>query len=213
MSLFQPSFEVQSAAVRVRFGEGIRREIRAEVERLGCKRALVLSTPAQADAAMEVAADLNGLAAGIFTRAAMHTPVEVTAEALEHAKSIDADCLVALGGGSTTGLGKAIAYQTESSTNRDPDHLCWHLKSTAILGQTEDGVKTTVTDPKIQPEVILYDAELVATLPVPMTVTSALNAMAHAAEALYAVNRNPVSTMLAIEGLIGLRAGPAQGHR
>jgi maleylacetate reductase len=54
---------------------------------------------------------------------------------------------------------------------------------------------------KIQPEVILYDAELVRTLPVGMTVTSALNAMAHAAEALYAVNRNPMSTMLAIEGL------------
>jgi maleylacetate reductase len=69
MSLFQTSFEVQNAAVRVRFGEGIRRQISSEVERLGCKRALVLSTPPQADAAMEVAADLNGLAAGIFTKA------------------------------------------------------------------------------------------------------------------------------------------------
>jgi maleylacetate reductase len=200
MSLFQPSFEVQSAAVRVRFGEGIRREIRAEVERLGCKRALVLSTPAQADAAMEVAADLNGLAAGIFTRAAMHTPVEVTAEALEHAKSIDADCLVALGGGSTTGLGKAIAYRTDLPQIVVPTTYAGS-EVTAILGQTENGVKTTVTDPKIQPEVILYDAELVRSLPVAMTVTSALNAMAHAAEALYAQNRNPMSTMIAIEGL------------
>jgi maleylacetate reductase len=199
MSLFQPSFEVQSAAVRVRFGEGIRREIRAEVERLGCKRALVLSTPAQADAAMEVAADLNGLAAGIFTRAAMHTPVEVTAEALEHAKSIDADCLVALGGGSTTGLGKAIAYRTDLPQIVVPTTYAGS-EVTAILGQTENGVKTTVTDPKIQPEVILYDAELVRSLPVAMTVTSALNAMAHAAEALYAQNRNPMSTMIAIEG-------------
>jgi maleylacetate reductase len=62
-------------------------------------------------------------------------------------------------------------------------------------------VKTTLTDHKVQTEVILYDAELVRTLPVTMTVTSALNAMAHAAEALYARDRNPVSTLLAVEGL------------
>ena len=53
----------------------------------------------------------------------------------------------------------------------------------------------------MQPEVILYDAELVATLPVGMTVTSALNAIAHAAEALYARDRNPLSTALALEGI------------
>lgn len=200
MSLFQASFEVQSAAVRVRFGEGIRRQISSEVERLGCKRALVLSTPPQADAAMEVAADLNGLAAGIFTKATMHTPVDVTAEALEHAGAVEADCLVALGGGSTVGLGKAIAYQTDLPQIVVPTTYAGS-EATAILGQTQNGVKTTVTDPKIQPEVILYDAELVRTLPVAMTVTSALNAMAHAAEALYAQNRNPMSTMIAIEGL------------
>jgi maleylacetate reductase len=200
MSLFQASFEVQSAAVRVRFGEGIRRQISSEVERLGRKRALVLSTPPQADAAMEVAADLNGLAAGIFTKATMHTPVDVTAEALEHAGAVEADCLVALGGGSTVGLGKAIAYQTDLPQIVVPTTYAGS-EATAILGQTQNGVKTTVTDPRIQPEVILYDAELVRTLPVAMTVTSALNAMAHAAEALYAQNRNPMSTMIAIEGL------------
>jgi len=200
MSFFQPSFDAQSAAVRVRFGVGIRHQLAAEIERLGCRRALVLSTPPQADSAMELAAGLKGLAAGIFTRATMHTPVTVTAEALEHARSIEADCLVALGGGSTTGLGKAVAYRTDLPQIVVPTTYAGS-EATAILGQTENGVKTTVTDPKIQPEVILYDAELVQTLPLPMTVTSALNAMAHAAEALYAQNRNPLSTMLAIEGL------------
>jgi maleylacetate reductase len=184
---FQPSFEAQSAAIRVRFGVGIRADIEAEIDRLGCSRALVLSTPPQADSAMDMAARLNGKAAGVYTKAAMHTPVEVTADAIDHAKSVKADCLVALGGGSTTGLGKAIAYQTDLPQIVIPTTYAGS-EATAILGQTENGVKTTVTDPKIQPEVILYDAELVRTLPVPMTVTSALNAMAHAAEALYAVN-------------------------
>jgi maleylacetate reductase len=97
------------------------------------------------------------------------------------------------------GLGKAIAYRTDLPQIVMPTTYAGS-EATAILGQTENGVKTTVTDPKIQPEVILYDAELVRTLPVAMTVTSALNAMAHAAEALYAQNRNPMSTMIAIEG-------------
>ena len=74
-------------------------------------------------------------------------------------------------------------------------------EATPILGQTEDGVKTTLTDRKVLPEVILYDPELVATLPVGMTVTSALNAMAHAAEALYARDKSEDSNQLAIDGL------------
>lgn len=200
MSFFQSDFEAQSAAVRVRFGVGIRHQVADEIRRLGCSRALILSTPPQADSAMEMAKSLQGLAAGVFTRAAMHTPVAITNEAMEHAQSVDADCLVALGGGSTTGLGKAIAYSTDLPQIVIPTTYAGS-EATAILGQTENGVKTTLTDPKIQPEIILYDAELVRTLPVAMTVTSALNAMAHAAEALYAENRNPMSTMLAVEGL------------
>ena len=204
MSFFQDSFNAQSAAVRVRFGAGVRHQLADEISRLGCRRALILSTPPQADSAMEIAADLKGLAAGIFTRATMHTPVAVTEDAVAHAQSVDADCLVSLGGGSTTGLGKAIAYRTDLPQIVIPTTYAGS-EATAILGQTENGVKTTLTDPRVQPEVILYDAELVRSLPVAMTVTSGLNAMAHAAEGLYAENRNPVSTMLAIEGLRAFR--------
>lgn len=200
MSHFTSSFAVQFAQVRVRFGVGIRSQVSEEIARLGCKRALVLSTPPQADAAMEMAQEIGDLAVGVFTRAAMHTPVAVTEEAVAHAQSVRADCLVAVGGGSTTGLGKAIALRTDLPQIVVPTTYAGS-EATNILGQTENGVKTTLTDPKVQPEIILYDAELVKTLPVGMTVTSGLNAMAHAAEGLYAGDRNPVSTLLAIEGL------------
>lgn len=62
-----------------------------------------------------------------------------------------------------------------------------------------------MTDPKVQPQVILYDAELVRSLPVPITVASALNAMAHAAEGRYARDRNPIAALFAIEGLRAFR--------
>ena len=185
---------------RVLFGVGVRNTVADEVRRLGCSRALILSTPPQSSSALDLAAALNDMSAGVFSRAAMHTPVEVTEDALRHVQEINADCIVAIGGGSTTGLGKAIAYRTDLPQIVIPTTYAGS-EATPILGQTEDGVKTTLTDRKVLPEVILYDPELVATLPVGMTVTSALNAMAHAAEALYARDKSEDSNQLAIDGL------------
>ena len=185
---------------RVLFGVGSRNTVADEVRRLGCSRALILSTPPQSSSALDLAAGLNDMLAGVFSRAAMHTPVEVTEDALRHVQEINADCIVAIGGGSTTGLGKAIAYRMNLPQIVIPTTYAGS-EATPILGQTEDGVKTTLTDRKVLPEVILYDPELVATLPVGMTVTSALNAMAHAAEALYARDKSEDSSQLAIDGL------------
>lgn len=191
-------------AQKVRFGAGIRRSVGEELAALGRSRALVLATPQQSDTAMELAAGLNGHVAGIFSGAAMHTPVSVTEDALAHAREVDADCYVAIGGGSTTGLGKALALRTGKPQIVVPTTYAGS-EATPILGQTEDGVKTTLTDPAILPDVILYDPELVVSLPKAMTVTSSLNAMAHAAEALYAKDRSEESTDLSIEGLEAFR--------
>ncbi|MEM9500163.1 MAG: maleylacetate reductase [Pseudomonadota bacterium] len=190
----------------VHFGPGIRRQGGRALEKLAAERAIVLSTPNQVDIAMELAADLGARAAGVFTKATMHTPVGVTDEALAHARSIQADSVVAVGGGSTIGLGKALALRTDMAQVVIPTTYAGS-EATPILGQTENGVKTTLTDAKVLPEVILYDPELVATLPLNMTVTSSLNAMAHAAEALYAQDRMEQSTALAIEGLNAFVSG------
>jgi maleylacetate reductase len=200
MIAFQPEFTARTARVRVRFGTGASHAVADDLRALGCSRALVLSTPQQVASAMRTAEDLGPLAAGIFSKAAMHTPVEITAEALAHVAEVRADCVVAVGGGSTTGLGKAIALRTDLPQVVIPTTYAGS-EATPILGQTENGLKTTVTDDRVQPEVILYDPSLVAGLPVPMTVTSALNAIAHAVEALYARDRNPLSSMLAMEGI------------
>ena len=200
MSYFQPNFIAHGASVRVRFGAGLRHCIAEEIKRLDAQRALVLSTPAQADLANETAQDIGTAAAGVFSKAAMHTPVDVTGEAVACAKRLEADCLVAVGGGSTVGLGKAVALRTGLPQIAVPTTYAGS-EATPILGQTEDGAKTTLTDPAVRPDVIVYDPELLATLPVPATVTSALNAIAHAVEALYARDRNPVSTALAVDGM------------
>ncbi|MGL4235247.1 maleylacetate reductase [Tabrizicola sp.] len=200
MPAFQPKFAVTIAPVRVRFGDAALAVIKDEVARLGCHRALVLTTHTQADMAESFAQALGDDAAGVFTDARMHTPTEVTESALAHLRALGADCLVAVGGGSTTGLGKALALRTDLPQIVVPTTYAGS-EATAILGQTEGGRKTTITDPRVQPEVIIYDPSLVATLPVPLTVASGLNAMAHAVEALYARDRNPLSSALAVQGL------------
>ncbi|MDE1132391.1 MAG: maleylacetate reductase [Ascidiaceihabitans sp.] len=186
--------------VRVVFGASIRKTIANEVRRLGASRALILSTPQQSDAAFEIAELLGPLAAGVFCKAEMHTPVTITDAAMLHVKEIQADCVITIGGGSTTGLGKAIAYRNNLLQIAIPTTYAGS-ESTPILGQTENGAKTTLSDARVLPEVILYDPELVVSLPVTMTVTSALNAMAHAAEALYATDRTTKTTTMAMDGL------------
>jgi maleylacetate reductase len=171
-----------------------------EIRRLGLSRALVLSTPHQKGDAEALAARLGPLAAGVFSDAAMHTPVEVTKRAVEAYRAAGADCVVSLGGGSTTGLGKAIALRTDAPQIVIPTTYAGS-EVTPILGQTENGVKTTLRGPEILPEVVIYDAELTLGLPVGISMTSGLNAMAHAAEALYARDRNPIASMMAVEGL------------
>ncbi len=185
---------------RVRFGAGSIGETGSEIRRLGCSRALILSTPQQSSSALDLAANLNGTSAGIFSRAVVHTPTDITEQAVRHAREISADCVVAIGGGSTTGLGKAIAYRTGLPQIVIPTTYAGS-EATPILGQTENGIKATLTDAKVLPEVVIYDPQLVVSLPLEMTVNSAMNAMAHAAEGLYAQDRSSDSTQLAIHGL------------
>src|SRR5271165_5820514 len=103
------NFTYDQPATRVIFGVGTLDRLADEVKRLGAKRALVLSTPEQLKDAEEASHRLGGLAAGIYSGAAMHVPIETAREARAAAKTLDADCCVAIGGGSTIGLGKAIA--------------------------------------------------------------------------------------------------------
>jgi maleylacetate reductase len=198
------AFVYAGSPARIIFGNGAVQSVGEWIAKSGCSRALVLSTPAQeADAAL-LAGRLGGSAIGIFSGAAMHTPVEVTEAALALVEKLGADCVVSLGGGSTTGLGKAIAYRTDLLQIAVPTTYAGS-EVTPILGQTENGIKTTVRDARILPEIVIYDPELTIGLPAAMTVTSGLNAMAHAAEALYAQDRNPISTLMAAEGLRALK--------
>ncbi len=197
-------FVFPGLSTRVVFGHGTLAQVPDEVARLGRSRALVLSTPNQRAEAEALAGTLGARAAGVFSGAAMHTPVEVTEAALTAFRDTGADCLVALGGGSTTGLGKAIAVRTGADQVVVPTTYAGS-EMTDILGETAGGEKTTRRDPAIRPEVVVYDVDLTLTLPLALTVTSALNAIAHAMEGFYAPDRHPVTEALSREAMVAFR--------
>ena len=129
------SFTYQGSAARIVFGNGASADVGKWVETLECRRALVLSTPHQANEAEALAKRLGALSVGTFTDATMHTPVEVTDRAVARAAELGADCVVSLGGGSTTGLGKAMAWRTDIQQIVVPTTYAGS-EVTPILGQT-----------------------------------------------------------------------------
>ena len=193
-------FIYQAPLPRVIFGSRTGIQLRAEAERLGLTRLVVLCTPEQTELADRARRWLGNRAAGVFAGATMHTPVHVTERALDVVKDLGADGVVAVGGGSTTGLGKAIAVRTDLPQIVLPTTYAGS-EMTPILGETREGVKTTRRGPEILPEVVIYDVDLTLSLPVEMSLLSAFNAIAHAVEALYALDGNPIISLMAEEGV------------
>ena len=198
-------FVYTAYAARVVFGEGAIARLPAELERLGATRALVLSTPEQAASVRQVAASLGGRAAGVYDKAAMHVPLEIAEDARRAARELGADCCVTVGGGSTTGLGKAIALVSSLPIIAVPTTYAGS-EMTPIYGLTEDGMKTTGRDARVLPKTVIYDPALTLTLPPALSAASGMNAVAHCVEALYAHDGNPIVSLMAEEGIRALAA-------
>ena len=193
-------FVYQAAPTRVVFGPGTLARLPDEAERLGLRRVLVLSTPGQRALAEHAAALLGERAAGCFSGAAMHVPLAAAQAAGDMARAVGADGLLAVGGGSTTGLAKAVALHAGLPIIAVPTTYAGS-EMTPIYGLTDGGTKKTGRDPRVLPRTVLYDPELTLALPWAVTVTSAFNAIAHGAEGLYAPDANPVVALMAEEGM------------
>jgi maleylacetate reductase len=191
---------------RVVFGAGSLRHLEREIGLLGAERALVLCTPGQRASAQRVAEIIGPRCAGIFDGAVMHVPIETARRARQVAADLKADCAIAIGGGSTTGLGKAIALESSLPILAIPSTYAGS-EMTPIYGITEAGLKKTGRDLRVLPKTVIYDPELTLGLPAGLSVTSGMNAIAHAAEGLYSQDANPVMSLLAEEGIRALARG------
>jgi alcohol dehydrogenase class IV len=182
------------------FGVGALDRLVEEIERLGAKRALVLSTPEQRATAEDIAERLGARSAGVYDKAVMHVPIETAEAARTVANQLHADCCVAVGGGSTIGLGKAIALTSALPIVAIPTTFAGS-EMTPIYGITAQGQKKTGRDARVLPKTVIYDPTLLRTLPARIAGPSGMNAIAHCVEALYAQDANPIVSLMAEEGI------------
>lgn len=199
-------FIYSAPKVRVVFGAESFASLSIEAELLGLERVLVISTPGQSLLAQQVASKLGMRCVGTCQHARMHVPINAVKQALEQVRHLSIDGLVAIGGGSSIGLAKAVALETELPIIAIPTTYSGS-EMTPIYGITEHGVKKTGKASHVQPQVVIYDPDLTLNLPRDVSITSGINAIAHAVEGLYAKDTNPVVNLMAEEGIKALAIG------
>ena len=202
-------FTSEWSRVRVLFGPGAIGQLPAELDALSIRRALIITTPGRARALPSVRAALGERAAGICDLAVRHVPIERVRAAVTEVDRTDADAFVAVGGGSAIGLAKAVSLERPRPIVAVPTTYAGS-EMTSIWGITENDVKRTGRNALAAPRLVLYDAAVTVSLSVRASGASGMNAMAHAAEALYAPQTGPIAVAAAEAALRLLaRALPA----
>ncbi|TCC20869.1 maleylacetate reductase [Kribbella speibonae] len=192
---------------RVVFGAGTLDQVAAEVEALGVRRALVVATNSARAAADVVEARLGDLFAGRIDGVAQHVPTEVADHARTTARETDADAVIAIGGGSAIGLAKAIALTAGGAVVVAVPTTYAGSEMTPVWGETTAGRKSTGTDLRVLPRVVVYDPVLSRGLPLKVTAASVANAIAHCVEAVWTPKADPITELTAVEGLRALSTG------
>jgi len=200
------AFTYESLPARVIFGVGSLDRLPDEVDRLQAHGVLLVADPATKSVGDQLVEGLGHRLAGWFTDIQMHTPIEAVERARDVARDAGADCAITVGGGSTTGFGKAISLELGIPVVAIPTTYAGS-EMTPIYGITSDGRKRTGRDPRVLPKAVIYDPALTVTLPPEVTGPSGINAMAHCVEALYAKEENPITSIMAEEGIRALSRG------
>lgn len=198
-------FSHRTLGQRVLFGTGQAADhLAQEVERLGAQRVMLIASKSGQRIAERVTTNID--VHRTYGNVVMHVPVEVAQDARRVARQYSIDLLVCVGGGSTTGLAKAIALETGLPILAVPTTYSGS-EGTNVWGLTESARKTTGVDDAVLPTTVIYDAQLSLDLPVELSVASGLNAMAHCIDALWGPHANPINQALATEGLSALATG------
>jgi len=181
------SFVHEGAPVRVIFGAGSRRRVADELDRLGLSQVVLIAAGSARAEAGALAVLLDHRLTWRVDGVRQHGPAELVEEVTADALRVGADGVVTLGGGSATGLGKAVARAG----------LPMVAVPTTYAGSE---MTTTGRDPAVVPKTVVYDPDLTLSLPPLVTAASGMNALAHCLEALWAEGASPLSGPLAIEG-------------
>jgi maleylacetate reductase len=199
-------FVHEQAASRVVFGIGKVAELAHEFDQLDAKRALVIASRSGWNAAGSALEGLGERLAHLVVGVREHVPTDDVESTREVADRVDADCMIAIGGGSSIGLAKGVVLDRPAPIVAVPTTYSGS-EMTPFYGVTSQGRKRTGRAAGVQPRVVVYDPALTTTLPQSVTASTGMNAIAHCVEALYAPDATPISSLMAEEGLRCLAGG------
>lgn len=196
------TFEHTTLGQRVLFGTGrAPANLAGEIALLGARRVMVIAAESELAIARDVTAGIE--VALWHSDVLMHVPVESAQKARAAAAEAGIDLMVSVGGGSTTGLAKAVALTTGLPIIAVPTTYAGS-EATNVWGMTEAARKTTGVDDRVLPLTVIYDAALTLSLPVDMSVASGLNGMAHCIDSMWGPRADPINQALAAEGVRAL---------
>jgi maleylacetate reductase len=191
---------------RVVFGEGAFERLPAEIDRLGARRLLLIADRSGRPWAETLLGWIGERIVGRIDDVRPHVPIEDAERARRLAAAAGADGVVTIGGGSATGLGKAVALERPLPILAVPTTYAGS-EMTPIWGLTSGSQKETGRNPAVQPQTVVYDPILTLSLPPSISGPSGMNALAHCAEALYAEGANPITSLMAEQGIRVLARG------
>jgi maleylacetate reductase len=198
------SFVHEQLPQRIVFGWGRVDEITAEIDRLARTRVMLIAERSTAAVADKVRRGLGARFITAVPEARPHVPRDQADAARAQAAGESIDAIVTVGGGSATGLGKAIALEHAAVVVAIPTTYAGS-EVTPIYGITDQRVKRTGRDGRVLPATVVYDPWVTTTLPPRVTASSGMNAIAHCAEALYAASQSPLATTVADNAMEFLR--------
>jgi maleylacetate reductase len=201
------SFTWEALPARVISGRGALGRVGAEVERLGARRVLLIAGGRSTAAALaNISAQLGDRVAGVIPSSAQHVPELIANQAIERGRATAVDAVVSVGGGSATGLGKAVVLELDVPLVAVPTTYSGS-EMTPFHGRTRDGRKKVGRDLRVLPRAVVYDPELCVGMPPRLAGASGMNALAHCAEALWVTAANPITSALAVEAMRRLLYG------
>jgi maleylacetate reductase len=201
-----PHFEEEAEGVHIQFGTDAGTGVVAELGRFGRTHPLVIASNRHADLVAELEAN-SDLVVSRFTTVRRHVPTALVEQALTEAARSEIDSLVCIGGGSSIGLGKALAHQLALPIVAVPTTYSGS-EMTPVWGVTDGRVKRTATDPLVRPAAVIYDHRLTTSLPVAASGASGLNALAHCV-AVGSGGAGPLGILTGLEGIaVLMRALP-----
>src|SRR5690625_348986 len=201
-------FDHRTLGQRILFGSYQAAEYLAtEAEERGARRVMLIAGEFELEMARAITAKIQ--VALEHSDVVMHVPIESAEKARAAARAAQIDLIVCVGGGSTTGLAKAVALTTGISIVAVPTTYAGS-EATNVWGLTENERKVTGVDDRVLPGTVIYDASLTLTLPVDMSVASGLNGMAHCIDSMWGPRADPINAAMASEGIRALNIGMQQ---